>query len=145
MVTGAVESFAGRGADQVQWDPQAAPGVQVSADSDLVILALRQVIDNALKYSDPGRKVECALVSSPEQVQIRIADRGPGIPERDRERIFDKFYRHANVRERIPGTGLGLHIAREIARIHQGDLWVEANPAGGAIFCLSLPVKETAS
>jgi signal transduction histidine kinase len=73
-------------------------------------------------------------------VLIRIADQGMGIPEQDRERIFDKFYRRASVRDKVPGSGLGLHIAREIARIHGGDLWIEPAVGSGAVFCFALPL-----
>jgi len=71
-----------------------------------------------------------------------VADEGPGIAERERGRIFEKFYRCAGTRERVAGTGLGLHIAREITRMHGGDLWVEAGERRGAVFCFRLPVAE---
>jgi signal transduction histidine kinase len=134
------ESFEGRGAERLRIAPAGDPRVLV--DRDLMVLAVRQVFDNALKYSDPGSPVVCETAEEPDRLLIRIIDQGPGIRESDRERIFDKFYRRAGVRGQVPGSGLGLHIAREIARIHGGDLWVE--PAGGqqgAVFCFSLPTK----
>jgi signal transduction histidine kinase len=110
----------------------------------LLSLALRQLIDNALKYSPPASPIDVVADLEGDRVVIRVRDRGPGIPERERERIFDKFYRPLAVRERVPGTGLGLYIAREILRTHGGDLWIESEPGEGSEFCAGLPTpKET--
>jgi two-component system, OmpR family, sensor histidine kinase KdpD len=117
---------------------------RVSADPELLSLALRQVIDNALKYSPPASPIGIVADLEGDRVVIRVHDRGPGVPERERERIFDKFYRRGAVRDRVPGTGLGLYIAREILRTHGGDLWIESEPGEGSEFCAALPVpKET--
>jgi two-component system sensor histidine kinase SenX3 len=122
------------------------PGIApLLVDPDLIVLALRQLIDNALKYSGPGTPVICRAQSIDGRVRISVIDRGAGIPERDRERIFEKFYRRASVRNSLPGTGLGLHIAREIVRIHGGDLWMEPSRNGspqGSEFSMSLPFAE---
>jgi two-component system sensor histidine kinase KdpD len=119
----------------------AAPGLpQVLADPDLVSLAIRQLIDNALKYSPPAAPVEVSTCLREGRVAIRVHDGGPGIPERDRERIFDKFYRRPGSKSHVPGTGLGLYIAREIIRTHGGDIWVENQPGAGSDFWVALPV-----
>ena len=70
-----------------------------------------------------------------------MRDQGPGIPERERERIFDRFYRRQFAKDRVPGSGLGLYIAREIMRAHGGDLWVEGALGSGSSFCLMLPTQ----
>lgn len=114
----------------------------VCADKDLVSLALRQLIDNALKYSPPGSPIDVTAELKDNRVIIRVRDRGPGIPERERERIFDKFYRRQTNKAHAPGSGLGLYIAREIARAHGGDVWVEGEPGSGSEFCVALPVQE---
>jgi two-component system sensor histidine kinase KdpD len=114
----------------------------VCADKDLVSLALRQLIDNALKYSPPGSPIDVTAELKDNRVIIRVRDRGPGIPERERERIFDKFYRRQTTKAHVPGSGLGLYIAREIARAHGGDVWVEGEPGSGSEFCVALPVQE---
>lgn len=117
---------------------------RISADPELISLALRQVIDNALKYSPPGSPIDVVADLEGDRVVVRVHDRGPGIPERERERIFDKFYRRGAVRDRVPGTGLGLYIAREILRTHGGDMWIESEPGEGSEFCAGLPLpKET--
>lgn len=137
LVAAARKSFEGRGAERLFTRPSA--GVQLMVDSELFTLALRQVLDNALKYSEPGTPVHCEVAQGPERVFIRITDAGPGIPEKDRERIFDKFYRRPRERDQVAGSGMGLHIAREIARIHGGDLYVESGQPTGAVFCFALP------
>jgi two-component system sensor histidine kinase KdpD len=114
----------------------------VSADPELLSLALRQLIDNALKYSPPGSPIDISTGLEGDRVVIRVHDRGPGIPERERERIFDKFYRRAAAKDRVPGTGLGLYIAREILRTHGGDLWIDSEPGEGSEFCAGLPVPK---
>jgi two-component system sensor histidine kinase SenX3 len=113
------------------------------ADPDLMALALRQLIDNALKYSPPGSPIEIAGESNEGRVILRIRDQGPGIPLRERERIFDKFYRWQATSSHIPGTGLGLYIAREITRAHGGDVWVEGEPGSGSEFCIALPATSS--
>ena len=114
----------------------------VLADPDLISLALRQLIDNSLKYSPPGSPIDITADTQEARVTIRVRDRGPGIPEWERERIFDKYYRRKIAKNPVPGTGLGLHIAREIIRAHGGDLWIEGEPGSGSEFCVTIPVHE---
>ena len=116
---------------------------RVSADPDLASMALRQVIDNGLKYSSPATELEVAAEARPDSVTIRVRDRGPGIPEGELERIFERFYRRPSASERVRGSGMGLYIAREIARAHGGDLWAESILGSGSGFCLTLPTQES--
>lgn len=138
LLAAARETFDGRGAERLRLG--AAVGGNVFVDRELLILAVRQVFDNALKYSPPDSPVVCTAALTSGRMLLRIVDQGPGVPEQDSDRIFEKFYRRASVRELVPGSGLGLSIAREIARVHDGDLWVEPAEAGGAAFCFSLPL-----
>jgi two-component system, OmpR family, sensor histidine kinase KdpD len=117
---------------------------RVAADPDLASMALRQVIDNGFKYSLPATAIEVAADASASCVTIRVRDQGPGIPEGERERIFDRFYRRRFAKDRVPGSGLGLYIAREIVRAHGGELWVESALGSGSEFCLMLPRQEEA-
>ena len=113
----------------------------IAVDPEMISLALRQLMDNALKYSPPGSPVEINATMADYTVLIRIRDHGPGIPEKERERVFEKFYRRQVVKDRVPGTGLGLHIAREIVRAHGGDVKIEGE--GGSEFCITLPIQST--
>ena len=117
----------------------------VLVDRDLIQLALRQLIDNALKYSAPGAPLEILAEAEDKRILIVLRDRGPGIPERYLTRIFDKFYRRDAVKQHVPGSGLGLHIAREIVRAHGGDLWAKSQPGQGSEFCMSLPLPREGS
>lgn len=115
----------------------------IPADRDLLGLALRQLVDNALKYSPPASAVAVSAANEDHHVVIRVRDRGEGIAERDRDRIFEKFYRRPGGRNGVPGTGLGLFIAREIVRAHGGELRVESAPGGGSEFLVSLPLEAS--
>lgn len=104
---------------------------------DALRRALRNLIDNALTY---GAKAATALVRSEQGLEIRIDDAGPGIPAEQRERVFDPFRRLETSRSReTGGVGLGLSIARSIARGHGGDLTLQTAPSGGLRAVLSLP------
>ncbi len=112
------------------------------ADSQLVTLVLRHLLDNALKYSPPGSPVELSSQAREDGVVLRVADSGPGVAEKDRERVFEKFYRARAQKDRMPGSGMGLAIAREIIRAHKGEIWVEGQPEAGAVFCIRLPLAK---
>ena len=139
LVNGAAASFSGRGEERIQKIDAALESPKVFVDAEMVTLALRQLLDNGLKYSPPSSPILIRTQAENDRVVIRIIDQAPGIAERDREKIFDKFYRRANVKDKVPGSGLGLHIAREIARTHNGDLWVDGAETNGSEFCLALP------
>jgi two-component system, OmpR family, sensor histidine kinase KdpD len=113
----------------------------VEADSELIELALRLLLDNAVKYSPPNSPItiEARLVES--RLVIGVRNEGPGIPESEQSKIFTKFYRAPTTSERVPGTGMGLAIARDIVQAHQGQIWVESSSGQGAEFCISLPLS----
>jgi two-component system sensor histidine kinase KdpD len=117
----------------------------VFVDKDLIQLALRQLIDNALKYSAPASPLEISAQAEGDRVLILLRDHGPGIPQKYLERIFEKFYRKESVKQHIPGSGLGLPIAREIVRAHGGDLWAKSAPGYGSEFCMALPAPRESS
>jgi len=114
----------------------------VWVDGELIEVALRQLIDNALKYSPPGSPVSLAAEAKDDRVIISVSDHGPGIPEAEQTRIFEKFYRAEASRHQIPGAGLGLVIAREIIHAHGGEIWVDSRPGQGATFQFFLPVSK---
>ena len=114
----------------------------VWVDGELIEVALRQLIDNALKYSPKGSPVSLTAESQDGRVMVSLTDQGPGIPEAEQTRIFEKFYRAEGSRHQIPGAGLGLVIAREIIHAHGGEIWVESQPGEGSIFRFTLPFSE---
>jgi len=119
----------------------------VVADPELLRTVIRQLVDNAAKYSPPGSPISIHAEQEGDSIVVRVADHGPGLAEADRKRVFEKFYRGRDARERMPGTGMGLAIAREIIRAHNGDMRVESRLGRGSEFLFSLPVvnQETTS
>jgi two-component system sensor histidine kinase KdpD len=118
------------------------------ADSGLIGLVLRQLLDNALKYAPPAAAITIAVENAvenssgngPDRLAVHVANEGPGISPREQQAIFEKFYRGNDVRDRIPGTGMGLTIAREIVAAHGGELTVTSHPGAGIRFTFTLPV-----
>ena len=103
--------------------------------------ALVNVLENALRVSPPGEPVHVRVTATRKEVLIRVTDRGPGIPEAERERIFEPFHRVAG-RPDEPGAGLGLAIARGFTEANGGRLWLESREGQGASFVLALPLVE---
>jgi two-component system sensor histidine kinase KdpD len=111
-------------------------------DHRLVRLAIKELLDNALKYSPPETPIEIRVSSRDNTATIDVTNRGEGIPLQEQPRIFNRFYRSPSVQHRIPGSGLGLSIAHRIAQAHDGDLTVTSH-SGETTFRLTLPlVKE---
>ncbi len=117
-------------------------GLTVTADPELLQLALRQVLENALKYSPAGTGIFITARQDHGDILLTIADQGPGIPESEQFRIFDRYYRLEKTRDQVPGTGIGLAIARDIMAAHGGRIWTESNPGEGARFLLLFPGSE---
>jgi two-component system, OmpR family, sensor histidine kinase KdpD len=112
--------------------------LNVDADRELLSLALRQLLDNALKYSPPTSTIELAATGNG-SVDISVRNSDSLIPEREQRRIFERFYRGAQAGH-VPGTGMGLAIVQQIAKAHGGALTVSSAPQAGTTFTLSLPV-----
>jgi two-component system sensor histidine kinase KdpD len=119
----------------------ADPGTPANAlDRRLVRLAIRQLLDNAIKYSPPQTPVSVHIHNGEGMNTVEITDRGQGIPIAEQGRIFERFYRSPTVKHQVPGSGLGLSIAWSIARAHGGDLTVTSRP-GETTFRLVLPAR----
>ena len=112
-------------------------------DPELIELVLRQLLDNAAKYTPAGTPIDVsAELDAAGRIVVSVADRGPGIPEDDLERVFDKFQRGTQTQYNVPGAGLGLAIAREIVHVHGGEIRAEARTGGGVVFRFSLPAAK---
>ncbi len=111
-------------------------------DVELIQVVLKQLLDNAAKYSLPGLPITVTVTPRNREVLVTVEDRGPGIPEEEQRRIFDKFFRSPGTRESLPGIGMGLSIAREIVTAHGGRIWVESVSGQGSRFCFTLPVAD---
>ncbi|MEQ1761018.1 MAG: ATP-binding protein [Vicinamibacterales bacterium] len=116
---------------------QAAP--HATADRQVVRQALINLVDNAIKFSGAGGRVDVSLGDTGRAVTIDVSDTGPGIPEDARELIFDRFYRSSDTSHRTPGSGLGLSIARGAVEASGGTLSLERTTPQGSTFRISLP------
>ncbi len=117
----------------------------VRGDKKRLAVLLNNLIGNAIKYTRAGGGVEVVMVAQERCVEIAVSDTGIGIDPGDHERVFDKFYRADSEEVRgIKGTGLGLAIAREVARLHGGDITLDSEPDKGSTFTIELPVEAEA-
>ncbi|HEY7895221.1 MAG TPA: ATP-binding protein [Gemmatimonadaceae bacterium] len=132
---------------QVHAGPASGDGAQAPMllgrfDFVHALRALGNLVENALKYGAPGTPVELDVDRDGPMLLFRVSDRGPGVPEAERERIFEPFYRPPGVPADIGGSGLGLTIARGLAEAQGGDVRYEPRPGGGSVFSLRLPAVE---
>lgn len=108
----------------------------IPMDSLLMEHVFQNLLENAIRYSPPGSPLELSARTKGGEVEIALADQGPGIKNSELETIFEKFYKGAA----SPGSGLGLAICRAVVKVHGGRIWAENGPTGGAIFRWTLPL-----
>jgi len=111
----------------------------LSGDCALIATALRQFVDNAVKYSDPSSTIGISVKWTEKEIVMSVHNYGPVILPEDRERIFERFYRSPGTEHRAAGTGLGLSISKKVAEAHRGRAWVVSDEAEGTTFFLALP------
>ena len=111
------------------------------ADAELIDVALRHLLENAAKYSRRGSPIEVRTFSDEAGALIEVKDSGPGIPESEQGRVFEKYYRSPSTATRAAGTGVGLSIVREIVKAHGGRIWVESRAGEGSCFSMWLPQR----
>jgi two-component system sensor histidine kinase KdpD len=116
--------------------PEGLPAAE--ADPEFVQQVVKQFVENALKYSPEGSPLSVSAAFKSGKIVIGVVDRGPGIEENERARIFDKFFRGRRHRFETKGTGMGLAIAKGIVEAHGERIWVESEPGQGAAFYFSL-------
>lgn len=115
------------------------PGISV--DRRLIEIALKQLLDNALKYSDPDSPIRVIANTRGTTLTVAVSNQGHGIPMDEQPRIFERFYRGSSVKHQIPGSGLGLSIARSIVRAHKGELRLTSSPEETSLEIM-LPVNH---
>lgn len=120
-------------------------GVRVLGEQELLVTALRNLIDNAVAYSPESTRVVVSVRKVADSVDVSVADQGIGIAEEDRERIFERFYRVDPARSRATGgTGLGLAIVKHVATNHGGEVTVWSKEKVGSTFTITVPADEEA-
>lgn len=115
---------------------------RADCDAGITQRVLKLLLDNALKYSPPGTPITVASSLAGGAIDISVADSGPGVPEDEQARIFEKNYRGSQHRSSVFGTGLGLASAKYLTESQGGEIWMTNRPGGGAAFHLSLPVAK---
>ena len=118
----------------------------VISDPVKVHQIVSNLLDNAFKYSDPGKKVTLTAESTGDSITIAVADQGPGIPQEARDKIFDRFYQvDQSATRSVGGTGLGLYICRKLADAIEGRVWLETSGPRGSVFAVSVPLRPALS
>lgn len=124
---------------------QSSHSFEVCFDADVVEKVAVNLISNAFKYTPENGKVQLILEQQEGQsIILSVCDTGPGIKEEKKEAIFKRFYRDAQGNENTTGTGIGLALAKELAILHGGDIYVKDNPGGGSCFEFIFPIIEDA-
>ncbi|MHA6670075.1 sensor histidine kinase [Homoserinimonas sp. A447] len=120
-------------------------GAQVYGDEALLVVALDNLISNAVQYSQKRSRVGVGVSATNGVVEIAVTDQGPGIPEAERDRVFERFYRIDDARSRhTGGTGLGLSIVKHVVQNHGGDLRLWSQLGSGSTFTIRLPEASDA-
>ncbi len=118
--------------------------LEVDLDADRIKQVLTNLVANASRFAPKGSTVTVLVASAAKNIKVSVIDRGEGIPEPLQEKVFDRFYRADNSRNReTGGSGLGLAIARAIVNAHGGKIWAEATPSSGATFSFEIPISHS--
>jgi len=116
--------------------------VAIFADSELVLTSIAQLLDNALKYSEPGSPIDVVVMVIDGEVVLTVRNKGMVVSAKDRERVFERFYRAPETQDLPAGTGLGLSIVKRIVEAHHGRVWAKGEANYGTVFSISLPAAR---
>jgi PAS domain S-box-containing protein len=114
----------------------------IKIDKEKMFQVIRNLVYNAIKFSNPNSKVLIDVVKERKNLKLSVIDQGVGIPDDELETIFDKFVQSSKTKTGSGGTGLGLAICKEIIKAHNGKIWAENNPEGGATLSFMLPYEQ---
>lgn len=122
-------------------DVEEGVGCTISGNPDLLMEALRNLIDNAMRFAGEKGRIRLTAQKKDNAVELMVMDTGPGIRPEHAEAVFQRFNRIASLSSQDSGNGLGLALVREILRLHDGHIHLEVRPAWGAVFVISLPAR----
>jgi signal transduction histidine kinase len=114
---------------------------EVILDADKIKQVLRNLLDNAIKFSPERGIIDVTTCRTEGLVKVSVSDQGPGIPQDELEAVFDKFIQSSKTDTGAGGTGLGLAICHEIITAHKGRIWAENQPEGGVTLSFEIPVS----
>jgi len=116
---------------------------KIMIDVEKMRTAIRNIFDNAIRYTLPGGKISIVLKGNKKEIEVQIQDTGLGIPRSEQGKIFTKFFRGANVMKiDTEGTGLGLYISKNIIEAHGGMIWFDSEEGKGTTFYFTIPIRE---
>jgi CheY-like chemotaxis protein/two-component sensor histidine kinase len=115
--------------------------VLVRGDPERIAEILDNLLDNAIKYGAESAPIDISLTVNAAEALVRVVDHGVGVPDGEGSMLFTPFYRTSRS-SGVQGTGLGLHISRQLAKLHGGRLWLETSSETGSVFALALPLKK---
>ncbi len=124
---------------EVEIPPDLPPA---DADFEFIQQVIKQLLDNAVRYSPSGTPITVSAHSSGDRIVVSVRDQGRGIDEQEQSRVFDKFFRGRGADQLTPGTGLGLSIAKGIVEAHGGKIWVASRPGAGSVFSFYLAASK---
>jgi len=138
LVEDVVNGYAGRYSRSFQED--ITPGCKISGDKSMLEMAINNLLENAVKYTPDDKEITISLQKNQGNLILEVKDQGAGIPDSEKKKIFNKFYRVGNEESRkSKGTGLGLYLTNKIVFQHKGRLTVKDNTPSGSIFEICLP------
>jgi two-component system, OmpR family, sensor histidine kinase CiaH len=141
LVKGTITDFKTR-FPQREWKLDKEDDIELTGDTLLLTILLNNLLENAMKYSPAGKPISCSLLKSNQSIELKVSDEGSGIPDIEKKRIFDKFYRIGNEATRTAkGTGLGLYLCKKIASDHNADIFVTDNTPSGSNFIVSFKIR----
>lgn len=137
LVNGSVDDFINRFPNR-HWIREVEPELDLTGDALLLQILVNNLLENAVKYSSRDGRIECRLGMKNHSVQLQVLDEGPGIPDNEKKKVFEKFYRIGNEATRTTkGTGLGLYLCKKIVEEHRGSIRVADNTPSGCNFTVS--------
>lgn len=116
---------------------------KILVDARRLEQVLTNMVANAIKYTPTGGVIRASVSQNSTSIKFQVSDNGRGIPQDDLERIFEPFYRVARESNEtpVPGTGLGLALAKTLVELHGGKIWAESPPGEGSVFCFTIPLE----
>jgi K+-sensing histidine kinase KdpD len=137
LITSCTEDFRQRFPERT-WETDIEPEIAVEGDALLLEIMINNLLENAHKYSPKASPINITMRRRGQEAEVQVKDNGPGVPDNEKKKIFDKFYRIGNEEVRkTKGTGLGLHLCRKIAKDHHADIYVTNNLPSGSIFTIT--------
>ena len=142
LVESSVKDYASRYHDRFSFDDEYR-GKNLVGDRLLLQMALNNLLENAIKYTPPGSPIEVTLKTNDNCAVLKVSDQGTGIPDSEKDKVFNKFYRVGNEETRkTKGTGLGLYLTSKIVKQHNGKIAVMDNVPSGTVFEILLPFNS---